>query len=414
MGLPQELVDHVMDMLCNDTRALKACSLTCKAMFASTRHLIHETLELCPKNSLRVLTRGEKRRYERGDRNVLFHFISFMDERGLLQYVRRVHIYTPYRLTPGTLSPHLHRFQLLNQVHTLAIDHFYPENWESYHSTGFAHFYPTLTSLTLRGPCNHDWLLNFALRFPNLENLSLEKVGLYYRLESNLADIATPERTPPLRGCLRLVGYGTVDWPVRVLLREPLKGFNFRSVELCDFPGSQAQHALNACARTLEILTIKAYYSSGNLRVPFFPPLISDQFSDPSIEHAQLWYLNLTEMVVLHQLTVRTTFDPVSIQDRDNPLLGMLSSIVSPVFCKFVLELGGSSPLPERESMKEWGPWRGFDNLVEEKFARNRGFRFIIRTSEPPDWEELRRRAECCFPVLAGRGCIYLQTSYQV
>ena len=261
MGLPQELVDHVMDILQDNIPALKACSLTCKAMFASTRHLIHQTLQLGQNNTLRgVLTREEKHRYERGDRDVEFHFIYLMDERGLLQYVRRVHISTQY-FTPEILLPRLHHFQSLNQVHSLTINFFYPKDWVNYLSTGFVHFHPTLTSLTLRGPCNHDWFLNFALRFPNLENLSLEKMSFYSRLESSLTDIATPERTPPLRGRLRLVGrYGTPS-----PFHEPPKGFNFRSVELDNFPGSQAQHALNACARTLEILTIEAYYSSGIL-----------------------------------------------------------------------------------------------------------------------------------------------------
>src|ERR1700753_3862742 len=122
MGLPQELVDHVMDMLYDNIPALKACSLTCKAMFASTRHLIHQKLNLSQRKARKTLTRGKKRHYEEGDRDFEFRLISFMDERGLLQYVRRVHISTHYPLTPETLSPHLHYFQLLNQVHSLTID----------------------------------------------------------------------------------------------------------------------------------------------------------------------------------------------------------------------------------------------------------------------------------------------------
>ena len=289
MGLPQELVDHVMDMLYDNTRALKACSLTCKAMFASTRHLIHQTFILSQENTLRILTPKEKRHYETGDPyikfrsvssmderdlDVEFRFVSFMDERGLLQYVRRVHLHTKDLFTPEILLPRLHYFQLLNRVHTLTIDYFYPNNWVNYHSTVFAHFYPTLTSLTLRVPHSHEWLLNFALRFPNLENLSLEWLTIYNHLEWSMTDIAPPERTPPLRGCLRLAGRGQLSTP----FRKPPKGFNFRSVELYDnFPGSQAQHALNACARTLETLIIKAY-PLGKLRLPFPTSAIADRF----------------------------------------------------------------------------------------------------------------------------------------
>ena len=57
MGLPQELVDYTMNMLHDDLRTLKACSLTCKAMFPSTQHLIHRTLCLTRQNNQSVLTR---------------------------------------------------------------------------------------------------------------------------------------------------------------------------------------------------------------------------------------------------------------------------------------------------------------------------------------------------------------------
>ena len=412
MGLPQELVDHVMDMLRDNIPALKACSLTCKAMFASTRHLVHRTLKLSKENTLHVLTREEKRRYERGDRDVEFRLISYMDERGLLQYARRVHICTQDPFTPEILLPHLHYFQSLNQVHTLSIDHFCAGEWVNYHMACFAHFYPTLTSLTLRHPCNHDRLLNFALRFPNLENLSLQWLKLHQKLESSLTDIATPEQTPPLRGCLRLVGCGTLTQLLTVLFREPPKGFNFRSVELYDFPGSQAQHALNACARTLETLAIKAYYSLGSLRLPFLPLAIADQFSDPSIVHTELGYLKLTEMLVLRRLTFRTTFDQVLF--LDHPLLGVLSTITSPVFREFVLELGRSVPPPEGQSMGGWGLWKNFDDFFEERFARHGDFRLIIRISEHFDREDLRRKAERGFPLLADRGCIYFETLHTI
>ena len=35
MGLPQEIVDYTMEMLRDDPRTLKACSLTCKLMLDS-------------------------------------------------------------------------------------------------------------------------------------------------------------------------------------------------------------------------------------------------------------------------------------------------------------------------------------------------------------------------------------------
>ena len=274
MGLPQELVDQIMDVLYDDIPVLKACSLTCKAMYASTRHLIHRTLQLSPETTLRVLTRGEERRYRRGNRDVEFRFLSFMGERGLLQYTRQVHICTQDPFDPENLLSHLHYFQSLRQVHTLTIDHFqYPEKCLNYQTTCFAHFYPTLTSLALSHSCGGRGLLNFALRFPNLENLSLEWLEFERGPGPQLIDAATsPERFPPLRGCLRLVSsqrYVPDDLGVKLFLKPP-KGFNFRSLELEDIPSGAAQEALNACAQTLEDLTITNYRYS-TLRLPFLP-----------------------------------------------------------------------------------------------------------------------------------------------
>ena len=279
MGLPQELVDHVMDMLRDDIPALKACSLTCKAMFASTRHLIHQTLRLTLENTLRVLTRGEKRRYRKGNCDQL-RLLSFMGERGLLQYARWVHICMPDPFDPENLLPHLHYFQALRQVHTLTIDHFrYPEKCLNYQTTCFAHFYPTLTSLALSHSRGRYGLLNFALQFPNLENLSIEWRKFERGPAPQLIDVAaSPERSPPLRGCLRLVT--SQDYVPNVnqlkLFHKPPKGFNFRSLELEGIPSRAAQEALNACAQTLEDLTI-TNYRYGTLRLLFLPsPLAGD------------------------------------------------------------------------------------------------------------------------------------------
>ena len=44
--LPQEIVDHIMFMLGNDLNSLKACALTSKTLFLSTRPLIHREIHL--------------------------------------------------------------------------------------------------------------------------------------------------------------------------------------------------------------------------------------------------------------------------------------------------------------------------------------------------------------------------------
>ena len=273
MGLPQELVDHVMDMLHNDIPTLKACSLTCKAMFASTRRLIHRTLCLTLQNSKSVLNGGKKfrDRYGRNQPALDFRFVACMSERGLLRYTRQVYFSVPYYFTPYMLMPYLHYFRLLDKVHTLIVERYSLEIWSTHCKTCFTYFYPTLTSLTLRHPyCPYQLLLQFALQFPHLENLCLEWL---YELGQDRDAHAIIDRFPPLRGHLRLIGVKTVaEWPMDIVhgLRD---GMNFRSVELEYFLGDQAQDLLNACARTLESLTIRPrVYKTGkrSFASPFF------------------------------------------------------------------------------------------------------------------------------------------------
>lgn len=258
MGLPQELIDIIMNMLRDDLPTLKACSLTCRGMFASTRHLIHQTLHLTVKNNQSVLSREDKLRYmKRNDREVQLRFLSYLGERGLLQYPQILRIDMARMFVPDTLSPHLGHFQSLDQVHSLTIEDYDVARWANHYISCFVHFYPTLTSLTLSRPSNHyRLLLQFALQFPNLENLCLEWLVPEERIRTDLPFPTIIDKSPPLRGHLRLAGVDTVvQWPVD-LVHEIPNGINFRSVELEGFFGSRAQHALNACANTLEHLTI--------------------------------------------------------------------------------------------------------------------------------------------------------------
>ena len=55
MGLPQELVCYIMEILRDDLQALKASSLTYKAMFVSSRQLIHQILQKRETNSVVML-----------------------------------------------------------------------------------------------------------------------------------------------------------------------------------------------------------------------------------------------------------------------------------------------------------------------------------------------------------------------
>ena len=142
MGLPQELIDHITDMLHDDLSTLKACSLTCKSMFASTRRLIHQTLSLTDDNNKSVLTLKETYRYVWRDPDVRLRLLSHMGERGLLQYARRVHYNSRLPFIPSVLLPYLHHFQSLDQIHTLILTSYSPIPWLNHYKTYFFHFYP--------------------------------------------------------------------------------------------------------------------------------------------------------------------------------------------------------------------------------------------------------------------------------
>ena len=256
IGLPTELVDYIMDILRDDLPTLEACSLTCRAMLASTRRLLHQTLHLTPENNQSVPIQKDRLRFLKRNHNDLhLGFLSYVGECGLPQYARRVYIRMPRIFNPDTLLPHLRHFQSLDRVHTLAIEQFDPLRWANHYQTCFAHFYPTLTSLTLSDSHNCDGLLlRFALQFPHLENLCVEWMATK-RKPLSVPDF-TVDQPPPLSGHLRLVGYSTVPKLAVYFVRRFPNTANFRSVELETFFGNQAKYILNACAHTLERLTI--------------------------------------------------------------------------------------------------------------------------------------------------------------
>ena len=269
MGLPQELVDHIINTLHEDLPALKACSLTCKAMFASTRHLIHQTLCLTPRNNESVLTRNEKkklRRRKEGFQDVQLRFLSHMGEHGFLQYTREIYInrYASRALTPGTgtftpdtLLPHIHHFRSLNRVHAITIDGYESKKWKRHSERCFAHFYPTLTSLTLRLSSGHYRnILHFALQFPNLENLSLEWLLGVRQPPPAPAAPTVVHQSSRIRGHLRLANIDDTYWLPTDFVPELQNGPNFRSVELDSASGNHGQCVLNAYADTIQDLTV--------------------------------------------------------------------------------------------------------------------------------------------------------------
>ena len=260
MGLPQEVIERIMTMLQDDVGALKACSLTCKSMFASTRHLIHKTLYITSQNNLKLFTPTEKKRYGRDYQELELRFLPFMGERDLLKYARHLYICIGPLFSPRALEPHLQHLRSLDKIHTLTIRLYTAPLWCGVSNTVLTQFYPTLTTLVLHFPIGHHrHVLQFALQFLNLENLTLKYLSDKSRVatEDPVPPIVT--RLPSLRGHLRCAGLRPQEspvWPMDLAFDLP-SGTNFRSIEFQNVRWERGQQILDGCAGSLEEFTVR-------------------------------------------------------------------------------------------------------------------------------------------------------------
>ena len=124
-------------------------------------------------------------------------------------------------------------------------------------------------------------------------------------------------------------------------------------------------------------------------------------------------YFIYSENRVLRRLTFRLAFSHMSVLPF-KLALGALSTIKSPDFCEFVLELG-KVPSQFIETPSEyWGYWGNIDRFFEEQWTRREDFRLIIRTGKLYDRETFEAHAEETFPLSASRGFLRFETSYSI
>ena len=93
---------------------------------------------------------------------------------------------------------------------------------------------------------------------------------------------------------------------------------------------------------------------------------------------------------------------------------GMFSTITSPVFSEFVLELGKLPSQFSRSSWEHWGHWGHVDNIFGERFAGRGDFSLIVRTGKLYDRETFQLHAQERFPSLVEKGCIRFETSHSI
>ncbi|KAF9781843.1 hypothetical protein BJ322DRAFT_248918 [Thelephora terrestris] len=363
MGLPQDLVNRIVDALHDDLPALKS-----------------------------VLTREERkklRRLTQGYQDVQLRFLAYMGERGFLQHTRKIYIHSARQgdihntgtFTPDALRPHMHHFQSLDRVHVITIDLYDSDVWANHHKSCFAHFCPTLTSLTLRRPLgNHRHVLQFFLQFPNLENLCLEWLdGNVGRARPNLTTPAIVDQSSLPHRHFRLDhADNAVQCPMK-LIYGLQHGFNLRSIELEDSFGDHDQRLLNACANTLQYLTITA----------------------SSKGHELLGSLKLGEIKDLRRVTVRPVLATYHNFARSFPLIFTISSTA---LCELELVVGR---FPPHFDGVRWDLWGGIDWFLYDRFAKHGDFKLTIKLGHCYDLGSFQRDAKEGFRWLESRGCVF-------
>jgi hypothetical protein len=256
MDLPQEVVDHIVLMLGDDLRSLKACSLTCKAMFISTRCVIHRKICLTWEKNWELLTVPERQRYIRGGRqDIAIRVLSSIAEHGLLQYARYLFININKNFTPANLLPFNHHFQRFDRIQELNIYRLDTPGFLKNFDTYFANFVPSLRSLHLDTPAGHTRdILDFICRFPHLEDLSLKvsfedpKDWRVWKSES----LHVVKNMPPFRGRLMLRGITErSSYLLQQLISLPGKR-RFRSIDFRACSAEAGQSIIDECSGTLE------------------------------------------------------------------------------------------------------------------------------------------------------------------
>ena len=121
-------------------------------------------------------------------------------------------------------------------------------------------------------PTNYyRFVLQFALQFPNLQNLTIEDLQAGTLVLPGLPIPAIVCQSPPLRGHLRCAGITSNNprWPRELAFDLP-NGINFRSVEFETVHWEQGLQILDGCANSLEEFTVRIKFGSGEESLPCF------------------------------------------------------------------------------------------------------------------------------------------------
>ena len=260
MGLPRDIVEEIIQLHRGDLKTLRACSLTCRALFSAVRGLIHERVRLSPRRSYpphKLKDRIEEKvlpgwRPRTDWCEVHLRHLSMGGKLGLMDYARELCIDIGLDFTPESLEVYLPHFRSFNQVHTLRISTFDTPKFLLTFKRYFGQFVPTLRSLHLpyvKGS-THE-VLEFICRFPHLDDLCLT---LPYARSIEFLPMLFMEHSPPLKGTLVLRGSGSV---LAQFLLEIPGGLHFQTIDVGAVDRVELDEILAACSSNLETLSIR-------------------------------------------------------------------------------------------------------------------------------------------------------------
>jgi len=413
MGLPRDIIEHIFHFLHEDMGTLKACSLTCRALFSAARRLIHRKVTFMRWKIYRRPTLVERiaTKVLRGQRVREVHtkylpMLSMAEKRGLLGYVQELIIAIEQSLTPETLEVYLPQFRSFSQVQTLVICDFDLTSFLPTFGRFFAQFVPTLRSLHLpRVMGDAHEVLGFICKFPHLDDLSLT-------LPSSHCIPVPPESSvgysPPLGGALLLGGRESTT--ARFLLEIP-GGLHFRSIDAGGVDKAELEEILVACSSTLEAFSVCT--RARKFTQHYHPPGESHyRLLNHSLRNTMLGTVDLSQNLALAQFELRV--GPEDLTHVPFLLHKILSTISSPAFSEFTLKLEGypaaHHSLPELSIRALWGDeWciidQGLDDMVH---TTGRDIEFVIEVGMFGGvWSHrLQGFVEDMFPLMSARGLV--------
>ena len=251
--LPPELIELVIDNLLNETEALKACSLTSRALLPRLQVHLLESIALSFENMKDIQARVSS------------------DPCRTLFRTRILRIYDSESIQPHDLDEVLDAFMAFKNVRGLRLQlsatHFVGLDF-TLTSHYFAHLQPTLRSLQLMTPRNNPKdLIAFIAFFPFLEEVTLIFFQTSARIAHSKFGELDPNQLHPLRGTLRIYEAGHSSEFIRQLSKVQV---HYHTIELPEPFEMELNALIAACAPTLRVLQLTPRCTS------FFYPLAMD------------------------------------------------------------------------------------------------------------------------------------------